>query len=577
MDVTGRKDAVLVYDEESEITVLFGSQGDYGIRLDDTLVYNSTANTWTEMSPSHYPYSRSAMSAIYDSSVDRIIMFGGFSLDPYFSQFYRDETWSYDYNSNSWFEMNTPSAPSERILSGLAFDSESNRTILFGGTSGYGFKDTWAYRYQINPPPQPLNLEVSAVGVALELTWETPLVHPETPLTGYKVYRGTESGVHISLVGLGDVLFYIDTTVTPGTSYYYVVTALTSVGEGDYSEEVSGMIPLIPLPPDDGVFTFIVYGDTRSSDETAVSSMHTSIVSAYLQHDPEMIIHTGDLVNHGGEAYQWPLFESSIYAVRDADIPFYSVVGNHEWYTDDWGVFDEDYSNYLDWVDHSDVVDTEGETELYYSFDWQGIHFVMLNTVEEWDDDNYTLQAAQMDWLMEDLAGNYEFIVVSFHNPMYSIRADRPDRWAQAESLRDTFHNLFIDYGVDIVFNGHDHQYYRTVRDGIQYVVTGGGGAPRYDIQTEGTVWQTGDVGFTNYHYIVCSIDNDSNQLNAEVFLLDDTSADNFTLSLTESVGEFPYTLTIVGIAGVSIVAIVLVQYMRKRGQFDYNNITIVD
>jgi predicted phosphodiesterase len=568
----GREDAVLVFDEESELSVLFGGfMEGYGY-LDDTWVYNYTEDTWIERRPTHYQSNHGGMSAVYDSSVDRIIMLG------------MTLTWSYDYNSNSWFEMNTLNNPGSdaRIQMGLVFDSESNRTILFGGQEfwfGQLKGDTWVYRYRINPPHGPLNLDVSVSGGSLLLSWdEPPMVHPETPLTGYNVYRGTESRVYTLLDDLGDVFFYNDTTVTRNTTYYYVVAAVTSVGVGDYSNEDSGYIPWdFTIPPDDEIFTFIVYGDTRSSDETAVSSMHWSIVNAYLQHDPELIIHTGDLVNHGGEAYQWPLFESYMSAIRDEDIPFFSVVGNHEWYTDDWGVFDEDYSNYLDWVDHSDVVDTEGETELHYSFDWQGIHFVMLNTVEEWVEDNYTCPAAQMEWLMDDLAGNYEFVVVSFHNPMYSIRADRPDRWAQAESLRDTFHNLFIEYGVDIVFNGHDHQYYRTVRDGIQYVVTGGGGAPLYDINVEETVWQMGDVGFSDYHYLVCSINNVTNQLDVEVFLLDDTTVDSFTLLLTEPVGEFPFTLTIVAIGGVSIIAIVLMQYVRKRGQLNYKNITVVD
>ena len=39
-------------------------------------------------------------------------------------------------------------------------------------------------------------------------------------------------------------------------------------------------------------------------------------------------------------------------------------------------------------------------------------------------------------------------------------------------------HSLFVTHGVDLVFNGHDHNYERTkVIDGIQYIITGGGGA----------------------------------------------------------------------------------------------------
>ncbi|MHA2303524.1 MAG: Kelch repeat-containing protein, partial [Candidatus Thorarchaeota archaeon] len=394
---SARDDVAMAYDEESELVVLFGGYDPESYATfyshNDTWVYNTTADTWTEMSPTRHPAGRNLARAVYDSRVDRLIMIGGYGYTLTF-----EETWSYDVDTNTWFEMNSPNSPSARCAYGIAYDSESNRTIIFSGAVGVesewerGEADTWAYRYQINPPSQPLNLEVSDVGDALGLTWEAPRVHPETPLTGYNVYRGTSSGVYTLLTELGDVLFYTDTTATAGIRFYYVVAAVTSVGEGDYSNEDSEKVPLVVL--DDGVFTFIAYGDTRSSDATAVSAMHETIVSAYLGHDPEMIIHTGDLVNHGGETYQWPLFEASFAAVRDADISFYSAVGNHEWYTDVYGVNDEDYSNYLDYVDFSDVVDTTGETELYYSFDMEGIHFIILNTVEEWDDDNYTCPAA---------------------------------------------------------------------------------------------------------------------------------------------------------------------------------------
>jgi hypothetical protein len=37
---------------------------------------------------------------------------------------------------------------------------------------------------------------------------------------------------------------------------------------------------------------------------------------------------------------------------------------------------------------------------------------------------------------------------------------------------------VFTRYGVDLVFNGHDHDYERSVANGIVYIVAGGGGAP---------------------------------------------------------------------------------------------------
>ena len=122
-----RNVAAFAYDEESELSVLFGGYViGYPYELEDTWVYNYTADEWTEMNPTYHPSLRSEMKAVYNPYVDRVIMFGGWA---YYEVF--DETWSYDYNTNSWIEMNTPNAPSARYWYGIAFDSESNCTILF--------------------------------------------------------------------------------------------------------------------------------------------------------------------------------------------------------------------------------------------------------------------------------------------------------------------------------------------------------------------------------------------------------------------------------------------------------------
>ncbi|MGY5853170.1 MAG: metallophosphoesterase [Candidatus Thorarchaeota archaeon] len=290
--------------------------------------------------------------------------------------------------------------------------------------------------------------------------------------------------------------------------------------------------------PDDGVFSFVAYGDTRGDGAVAVSPLHKDIVDLYLQHDPEFIIHTGDMVLVGGEPDQWSVFNDSIQSIISNNTPFYGVVGNHERWSD------SNFTNYQDFFDYSDVIDQPGESELHYSFDSGNMHFIFLNTIVEWDGEVFTCPETQMTWLEDEFSQNYEFIVVVLHNPAWSIRYNRPDRWAQAESIRNTFHALFVENGVDLVFTGHDHQYYRTIRDGIQYVVTGGGGAPLYDIQTNGTVWQDGDIGLREYHYCLASIDGEL--LNVEVFLMNGTVTDSFALILpsttssTSSVSTIP-------------------------------------
>ena len=198
-------------------------------------------------------------------------------------------------------------------------------------------------------------------------------------------------------------------------------------------------------------------------------------------------------------------FNASIAGVWAAGIPFYGVVGNHDWMSGD-----VDFSNYLAFFDFSAVVDEPYETELHYSFDYEGLHFIILNTEDYLYDPGglgpwyFNCSATQMTFLLEDLKETQpeDFIVATFHRPAWSITtAYSPGRWVQAEAVRDHFHDLFVQYGVDLVFSGHDHYYYQTERNGTYYFTTGGGGAELYDFNLSAPIWKEGDMAFSEYHF----------------------------------------------------------------------------
>ncbi len=611
--------ASMTYDNESDVFVLFGGyMQDYSTGH-ETWIYNLTANSWTNVTTSTYPEGRFFASMMDKPGDDTILLASGGNWDGYVNDVWSfnvtenswteilsttespdfglgmaydlesdllvgtggptnvdedefvSETWKFNLTSGQWDTTFSPNNPVPRSRMYLTYDIESDRTLMFGGAlpdgaQGETLGDTWAYDSRINPLiilySSPRNPAANLENNDLVLTWESPVPISGVTVLGYNVYRGSESGEYELLAELGDVLTYIDRSAGYGIPYFYVIAAVSVDGVGDLSDEVTATRAINKY--DDQVYRFIAYGDTRASDETAVASIHDDLVSRFLQHDPEMIIHTGDMVNHGGEEYQWPLFSDSISAIYDWDpnMKFYSAVGNHEKYTDVMGVDDEDYSTYRDFFDFSDVIDEEGETELYYSYDWQGIHFIVLNTADEWNGDVYTCPTAQMDWLENDLAEDYAFTIVITHYPFYSILKDRPDRVDQAESLRSVFHELFNESGVDIVFSGHNHYYHRTVRDEIQYITVAGGGAPLYDCDTVQTDWQTGDVAFGEYHYLVAAIMG--NNLEIEVQTMNGTIRDSFTLELNPASGLDPLLIVAI-LGGVAIVAIVLVIYIRKK------------
>jgi len=135
----------MAYDAKSDRIILFGGAGASGI-LGETWAYDFDANVWTNMQPATSPPPTDFVEMVYDSQSDRVILFGG----NYGGTADSAETWAYNFGSNVWTKTNSPAPPPARSRHALAYDSESDRTVLFGGLDSSAFSlysDTWSYDY----------------------------------------------------------------------------------------------------------------------------------------------------------------------------------------------------------------------------------------------------------------------------------------------------------------------------------------------------------------------------------------------------------------------------------------------
>ena len=146
----------LAYDASSHKVILFGGAGSSGY-LNDTWAYDYTSNTWTNRSPANPPSARGYHALAYNQAFHTVILFGGLSNSGFLN-----DTWAYDYFTNAWTNLNPANPPPARCYSALACEEGSFRMVLFGGYNGSYLNDTWAYydfdntwtnRNPSNPPP----------------------------------------------------------------------------------------------------------------------------------------------------------------------------------------------------------------------------------------------------------------------------------------------------------------------------------------------------------------------------------------------------------------------------------------
>ena len=237
-----------------------------------------------------------------------------------------------------------------------------------------------------------------------------------------------------------------------------------------------GLSHATPTSPASGKFLFIAYGDTRSN-----AIEHQKVVNFIVSLKPQFVLQTGDLVDDGNNQDEWRQFDQITAPLRAAHIAYYPARGNH-----DLGPY------YVKRVTEP----FDSGNGYYYAFTRKGIRFIAVDCFEPFDPGT-----DQYEWLETQLQeAKGKTVIVFFHESPFSVGPHGSNFEVQA-----ALHPLFVKYRVPLVFAGHDHLYYRTIRDGVTYIVTGGGGADLY-LATNTQYAIPGDVYKTTYHIVRCDV-----------------------------------------------------------------------
>jgi len=201
-----------------------------------------------------------------------------------------------------------------------------------------------------------------------------------------------------------------------------------------------------------GSVRFAAIGDMGSGDK-AQYDIAQRMVEYRTKFPFDFVIMLGDnIYGHKSPEALVKKFEMPYKALIDAGVQFHAALGNH----------DDSNERFYKFFNMNG--------QQYYSFKKGNVRFFVLDT-------NY-MDPKQLAWLEKELSNNAgsDWKICYFHHPLYSSGAFH----GSSTELRLILEPIFLKYGVDVVFAGHEHVYERVKpQKGIYYFTEGASGELR--------------------------------------------------------------------------------------------------
>jgi len=191
-----------------------------------------------------------------DSSDSNVLFYNNLfdnTIQAYESGKYNLWSLSYPYGGNYWSDYQ-----GEDIFSGHNQNLPNSDGLGDTPYQDHGFIDSYPLIEQIDiskstrPPPSapssPQNIQINAGDGYVYIKWDAPLISGGFTITHYVVYRGNDSFEEMFLTTTTK-LYYNDTFVSNGQTYYYRISAVNRMGESSLSDEESAT-PMYPPDQD---------------------------------------------------------------------------------------------------------------------------------------------------------------------------------------------------------------------------------------------------------------------------------------------------------------------------------------
>lgn len=264
------------------------------------------------------------------------------------------------------------------------------------------------------------------------------------------------------------------------------------------SDLLSQSGPTFHVPSRGKHTTVIVYGDQRFTDpsNTRVTDpvARRLLVNRIADEHPDGILLNGDVPYSGDVVNDYRVYHDETEPWRKANLNVFPALGNHEFHGDVRVALEHWWSAFP----------TLRNRRWYSAQIGKAIYTISLDS-----DASLLAGSDQQRWLDAQLKGlpkRIRFVLVSLHHPPVAdvqtriniSHNPRPNEIV----LRDYLENLAPQLRARIIVcAGHIHNYERFSRNGVTYLVSGGGGASPVPVErTPDDQYQSAD--FPNFHYV---------------------------------------------------------------------------
>lgn len=290
------------------------------------------------------------------------------------------------------------------------------------------------------------------------------------------------------------------------TRYYYQVETNGKILSEKYSFVTN------PVPGDHKDSRIWILGDSGRANQTA-ADVRDAFKVFNNNKMPDAWLMLGDNAYDKGTDLEYQQAVFDMYPEVLAQSVLWPNYGNHD--AGDADARDESgtYFDIFTLPKNGEAGGLASQKEAYFSFDYGDVHFINLDLHDYMylkgtafdeigvEDPSMTdPESSLVQWLKEDLAANQrKWVVVYWHHPPYSNGGHNSDTTSKQIEVRKIIVPILDQFDVDLVFNGHSHNYERSfvfkghygTSDTLEssHVIDGTDGSTGYDGTTDGIVY----------------------------------------------------------------------------------------